>query len=213
MSACNHNGIIKCTGQGEIRVKPFYTPDEIRTLEFDAQFGKHAHFTSLYSKRESLENYAGLEDSNVVLAVTESNHIIGYGVLAYPDPDERWIKVGSRSMMEIKAMEVCRGWRSTGVSKSIVQMMLAIPNLEEKIVYLVGYSWTWDLDATKRSAQEYRRLLIHLFSPYGFQEYQTNEPNICLKPENIFMGRVGNNVSRDIQKQFKWVRFGIYSSS
>jgi acetoin utilization protein AcuA len=42
-------------------------------------------------------------------------------------------------------------------------------------------------------------------------EYQTNEPNICLKPENVFMGRIGKKVSLEGQNDFKWLRFGMRS--
>jgi acetoin utilization protein AcuA len=54
-------------------------------------------------------------------------------------------------------------------------------------------------------------MLIKLFEPFGFLEYQTNEPNLCLKSENIFMGRIGDRVSKEIQNKFKWLRFGIYT--
>ena len=52
-------------------------------------------------------------------------------------------------------------------------------------------------------------MLIRLFTDFNFQELETNEPNICLKPENLFMGRVGAAVSEEIQKNFKWLRFGV----
>jgi acetoin utilization protein AcuA len=52
-------------------------------------------------------------------------------------------------------------------------------------------------------------MMARLFEPFGFEEYQTNEPNICLKPENIFMARIGENVSKELQNQFKWLRFGM----
>ena len=74
---------------------------------------------------------------------------------------------------------------------------------------MVGYSWTWDLNGTRKTAKQYRQILINLFKPHGFQEYQTNEPNICLKPENLFMCRVGNNISQVILERFKWLRFGL----
>jgi acetoin utilization protein AcuA len=77
------------------------------------------------------------------------------------------------------------------------------------IVYMVGYSWTWDLDGTGLTAQQYRNMLIRLFSAHGFHEFQTNEPNLCLKPENLFMGRVGSQVSDQMRKAFKWLCFGI----
>ncbi len=75
--------------------------------------------------------------------------------------------------------------------------------------HMVGYSWTWDLNGTRKTAKQYRQILINLFKPHGFQEYQTNEPNICLKPENLFMCRVGNNISQVILERFKWLRFGL----
>jgi acetoin utilization protein AcuA len=87
--------------------------------------------------------------------------------------------------------------------------MTADPIVEEMIVYMVGYSWTWDLDGTRKSAQAYRNMMIRLFEPFGFQELQTNEPNICLKPENLFMGRIGERVSDEMRTRFKWLRFGV----
>jgi acetoin utilization protein AcuA len=59
-------------------------------------------------------------------------------------------------------------------------MLVVHPQIEEKIVYMVGYFWTWDLNGTRKTAQQYRQILINLFQPHGFQVYQTNEPNICL---------------------------------
>ncbi len=193
------------------RIRSFCSPEEIRTYTFNSQFGTHAHYKSLYTRRESLEKNAAESDANVTLAVTDSEKIIGFGVLTYPEADERWAKLDSNIMMEVKAIEVSRDWRSLGVANSIIEMLLSHPQIEEKIVYMVGYSWTWDLDGTRQSTQQYRRMLIKLFEPFGFLEYQTNEPNICLKPENIFMGRVGKNVKKDLQDKFKWLRFGIYS--
>jgi acetoin utilization protein AcuA len=91
----------------------------------------------------------------------------------------------------------------------MVRLMLAHPKIERMIAYMVGYSWTWDLDGSGLNAQQYRNMLIKLFNPHGFIELQTNEPNICLKPENLFMGRIGSEVSDKLRQDFKWLRFGI----
>ena len=208
MNEKNKREIPWVTPNGEILIRAFCTPDEIRKYSFDGQFGTHAHFKSLYTKRESLEKMAGRPDSNVVLALANRNDIIGFGVLAYPDMDERWSEMGEL-VMEINALEVARNWRSGKIARGIIQMLLTHPQVEEKIFYIVGYSWTWDLDGNNMSAIKYRQMMIRLFEPFGFQELQTNEPNICLKPENIFMGRVGAAVSKDDQKRFKWLRFGL----
>jgi acetoin utilization protein AcuA len=203
------NEIYLLTSLGELRIRSFCTPEDIRKLSFDRQFGTHAHYRSLYTKRESLEHKAEQADTSVVLAVADSTHIVGFGVLAYPDPEERWAGLQPQVMMEVNAIEVSRQWRSRKIARGIIQMMMVHPLIEEKIAYFVGYSWTWDLDGNQMSAQQYRQMMAKLFEPFGFQEHQTNEPNICLRPENIFMARVGENVPKEVQNQFKWLRFGM----
>ena len=148
----------------------------------------------------------------MTVAVADEEHIIGFGVLAFPAASERWAELGPGVMMEVKAVEVCRSWRATRIARGILGTLLDFPEVEKRIVYMVGYSWTWDLDGTGLSGFEYRQMLIRLFEPHGFQEFQTNEPNISLKPENLFMGRIGRDVPEKTQKDFKWLRFGVSPS-
>ena len=194
---------------GDLTIRSFCRPEDVRRFTFDEQFGVYAQYKSLYTKRASLARIAGDEDANLVLALSNGTRIVGFGVLQPPDPDERWASLGRGKVMEVKAIEVCRDRRHAGVAHGILKMMTAHPAIEEMIVYMVGYSWTWDLDGIGKSALEYRNILIALFSPFGFQELQTNEPNICLKPENLFMGRVGARISNELQQSFKWLRFGV----
>jgi acetoin utilization protein AcuA len=194
---------------GAVTIRPFCSSEEIRQTVFSPQFSSHAQYRSLYTKRQSLEDNADQPDTNVTLALAGGNLIVGFGVLAYPEAGERWAELEPQVMMEVKAIETCRAWRSKGLAKGILSMLMHHSFVEDKIVYMVGYSWTWDLDGTKKTAQQYRNLLIRLFEPFGFVEYQTNEPNICLKPENVFMGRIGKNVSLEVQNDFKWLRFGM----
>jgi acetoin utilization protein AcuA len=194
---------------GAVTIRSFCSSEEIRQTMFNPQFSSYAQYRSLYTRRQSLEDNADQPDTNVTLALTDGNLIVGFGVLAYPEAGERWAELEPQIMMEVKAIETCRVWRSQGLAKGILSMLLHHSFVEDKIVYMVGYSWTWDLDGSKKTAQQYRRMLIRLFEPFGFVEYQTNEPNICLKPENVFMGRVGKNVSSAVQDHFKWLRFGM----
>jgi acetoin utilization protein AcuA len=194
---------------GAVTVRSFCSSEEIRQTMFNPEFSSHAQYRSLYTRRQSLEDNADQPDTNVTLALTDDDLIVGFGVLAYPEAGERWAELEPQIMMEVKAIETSRAWRSQGLAKGILSMLLHHLSVEDKIVYMVGYSWTWDLDGTKKTAQQYRRMLIRLFEPFGFVEYQTNEPNICLKSENVFMGRVGKNVSSAVQDDFKWLRFGM----
>ena len=209
MNKISSKDIILPTPRGKVRIRSFCSPQEIRQCTFDREFTCHAHYKSFYTSRELLEKTAQQPDVNVVLALAEHNHIIGYGVLAYPAPGERWADLGAEIMMEVTAIEVCRNWRSLKIAPGLLKMMVVHPQIEEKILYMVGYSWTWDLKGAEKTAQQYRQMLIDLFKPQGFKEYQTNEPNICLKSENLFMCRVGNSVRQVILDRFKWLRFGL----
>jgi len=194
---------------GDVHIRSFCSPEAIRQSTLDHQFTVHPDYKSLCTSRETLVKCAEQPDANVVLALTEEDSIIGYGVLTYPEAGERWIELGPKIMMELKAIEVCRSRRTFRIAPVIVKMLLAFPQVEEKIIYLVGYSWTWDLNATGKTAQQYRRMLVSLFKPHGFEEFRTNEPNICLKPENLFMCRVGGKINPVILDRFKWLRFGL----
>jgi acetoin utilization protein AcuA len=209
MGKISSQEIILTTPRGDVRIRSFCSPGEIRKCTFDREFTFQADYKSLYTSRELLEKSAEQPEANVVLALVEQNHIIGYAVLAYPEPEERWADLGPEIMMEVAAIEVSRSWRSHKIAASILKMMVVHPQIEEKIVYMVGYSWTWDLNGTGQTAQQYRQMLINLFKPQGFKEYQTNEPNICLKSENLFMCRKGNNIRQVILDRFKWLRFGL----
>ena len=197
------------TLRGDVRLMPSRSADEIDRYTFSNEFGSYAQFKSLYTKRESLAQIAAETGANVTLALDQTSCIIGFGVLAYPDPDERWSQLGAQVMMEVKAVEVARSWRSCRVADGIIRTLLAGRAVERKIVYMVGYSWTWDLDHTHMDGMGYRGILIALFEPHGFIEMQTNDPNICLKPENLFMARVGAEVTAETAEQFKWLRFGV----
>jgi acetoin utilization protein AcuA len=111
--------------------------------------------------------------------------------------------------MEVSAIEVCLSWRSFKIASAILKTLVAFPQVEEKIVYMVGYSWTWDLSGTRKTAQLYRQMLINLYSRQEVKEYKTNEPNICLKSENLFMCRLGDEINQTIRDRFKWLRFGL----
>ncbi|CAB5121710.1 hypothetical protein D3OALGB2SA_3026 [Olavius algarvensis associated proteobacterium Delta 3] len=197
------------TSMGDVTILRHCSVECIREYAFGDQFGSYAQYKSLYTHRDSLEDIASRKDTSVTLAVNDHTQIVGLGLLSPPEPDERWAGLGSGVMTEVKAVEVSRRWRKGRLARGILTALLFDPDIEERIIYMVGYSWTWDLDGSGLSAQEYRNMLIRLFTAFKFQELQTNEPNVCLKPENLFMGRIGSAVSEEIQKSFKWLRFGV----
>lgn len=196
---------------GKLSLYTFASPDEIKGLSFDKQFSQHRGFRSLFTRRTSLMKRAAEEDANVVLAVTDKENIIGFGVLAYPESDQRWSRLEPRVMMEVKAIEVARDWRQMGVGRALVKGMLSHPDAEAKILYLVGFTWTWDLEGTKITTSQYRNMMIRLFQPFQFSERKTNEPNICLDADNLFLCRIGKDIDDRLAEDFKWLSFGVYN--
>ncbi|MCP4350627.1 MAG: GNAT family N-acetyltransferase [Desulfobacterales bacterium] len=204
----NQKKIVMPAEKGEVTICSFCSPDEIASLSFES-FIKYAQYSPIISKKESLIKAASQPDANVTLALTGSGEIIGFCILEYPGPDERWLRVGDRVMMELSVVEVSRQWRSAGISSELLRLGLDHPFKEDRILYMVGYSWTWDLDSSGIPAMVYRDMMIGLFSKFEFDILQTNEPNIMLRPENLFMARIGANISEETSKLFKMVRFNL----
>ena len=94
MGKISSQEIILTTPKGDVRIRSFCSPQKIRKCTLDREFTFHADYKPLYTSRELLEKSAEQPEANVVLALVEQNHIIGYAVLAYPDPEERWAELG-----------------------------------------------------------------------------------------------------------------------
>jgi acetoin utilization protein AcuA len=201
--------LLRQTRLGAVQIRSFCTPTDVDRLEFDSGFSPGTEQKSLFTGRESIKLQAEKPDTNLVLAISGGNRIIGFSILAYPERGERWADLGPGIMMEVKAIEVVRRWRSAGIAGGMLEMLLDHPRIEDMIIYMVGFSWTWDLQGTRMTAEQYRQMLINLFKRHGFEQYQTNEPNISLKPENLFMCRIGHKITGVIIDRFKWLRFGL----
>lgn len=196
------------TDKGPVTLRSFCGPDEILAFEFDDSFTRFAQYDPIISSKKSLAQKAQEPDANVTLAfLPGKSAIIGFAVLAYPDPDERWVRVGEKVMMEVRGIEVSRPWRGRGLAGALVELLIDHPLAEDRIIYMVGYSWTWDLEGMP--AMKYRDMMIRLFSHFGFQVFQTNEPNVMMHPENLFMARIGENIAEETVRRFKMVRFNM----
>lgn len=170
-------------------------------------FQTYPKYRPIVTRKEHLSKVLEKEDSNLCLALN-GTLIVGIGILEYPEPEERWSRLG-KWMMEVSVVEVIKEFRGMGLAKRLLGCSTDHPLKEQKILYMVGYSWTWDLKGSGLKVMEYREMLIHLFGSEGFRIYQTNEPNVLLRPENLFMARIGAEVPEEIVRAFKLLRFGI----
>ncbi len=184
-------------------------PADLSTLSMTETFTKYARYNPIISSIEGLIKAASRPEANVTIALNADRVIVGFAILQFPSVSDRWHRVGRRIMMEVAVIEVSRKWRAMGISSQLLSCLVKHSRAEDRILFMVGYSWTWDLDGIGLTPIAYRDMMIHLFAGQGFRTYQTNEPNIMMRPENLFMARVGAHISEQVQKKFKLVRFNM----
>lgn len=198
------------TPLGPVRLMEWCSPPFIGSHEMGSGLGTFSAYRSIFATPEALAQVAGAgEVNNMVLGLDEKDRIVAYCAMREALPNEFWGRLGPRTLYEIAALEVSRDFRGTRLGKKTLHLALTDPLIETMICYMVGYSWTWDLEGTGKTANEYRQMLIAMLDPYSFKRYPTNEPNVSLRPENIFMARIGRNVDEELFKRFKNLLFGI----
>jgi acetoin utilization protein AcuA len=194
--------------RGEVRFYAYVAPEQLEVWDLDPGIGDFPRYRSILTSKEGLMSQARTPQANLCLAVHEERNIVGYCVRKPPAADERWARLEPPIMFEVFA-ENARGWRGMGLMKPMLQIVCGEEANQDRILYIVGYSWHWDLDETGKTLQEYRDTIIHLLQPFGFRQYPTNEPNVSIRPENLFMARVGDRVDKTTRKRFTNLLFGI----
>jgi acetoin utilization protein AcuA len=187
----------------------YATPDMLQTLSLDQGIGTFSQYRSLLSNIDSLSKLAADPQNNVTLCLHQGDTVVGYCVRRRPPEDERWHHMNPPVLYEVFG-ENARGWRDQKLMKPMLKTVCSEPANDDNILYIVGYSWTWDLDDTKKTLTEYRDTIIHLLAPLGFKQFPTNEPNVSLRAENLFMARIGDNIAKDTKRRFTNLLFGIY---
>jgi acetoin utilization protein AcuA len=200
--------VVRRTPAGPLTIRSNCSPGSFDGLILDDGLGRFARYSSIIQKVETFDGAARRRGGRVTLVIAEPNVIVGYGLCWYPDSDERWAALGDL-MYEMAGVEVSRNYRGLKVGRLIMDVAMDDLFFEDKITYMQGFSWHWDLEGSGLNAAQYRKLMMDLYRPYGFREVYTNEPNICLREENVLMIRVGSNVSPEDQRKFRHLRFGM----
>lgn len=198
------------TPKGPVTIYIKCPPGFFSGLKLESGLGSFAHYSSIIQKLEVFERVASQPEGRVALAVADHDAVVAYGACWYPEAGDRWSKLNNL-MYEMGAIEVSRNYRNMNVAETLVQLVLKDELFDEKIAYMNGYCWHWDLDGTGLTMIRYRQMILNFLKKFGFQEYYTNEPNIALRQENLFMARIGSKVSAEDRIRFRNLRFGIVS--
>jgi acetoin utilization protein AcuA len=196
------------TPEGPVELITYVQPQDLEGWTMDQGIGHFSSYRSLLTSRESLASVAADPDGNLCLALALDSNVVGFCVRRPPQPGERWADMNPPIMYEVFG-ENARGWRDLKLMKPMLELVVNEKANDDRILYIVGYSWHWDLDFTKKDVHAYRDTIIHLLQPLEFKQYPTNEPNISLRPENLFMARIGKNVDKPTKKRFTNLLFGI----
>jgi len=196
------------TPRGTLRLVPRCPPEVFSRLELDKGIGNFAHYSSIIQKMEVFRRVASQKDGRVALAVVGERLIAAYLACWYPSPEDRWSRLGEL-MYEMGAIEVSRNFRNMGIAAKMFLMTMEDDFFEDKIAYMNGFSWHWDLDGSGLTMAQYRAMIVNMLSKAGFEEMYTNEPNIALRQENVFMARFGSRVSGRDKARFRDLRFNI----
>lgn len=195
------------TENGPVEICTGFPDDENDDLTFGIDTSDPA-YQPIYTQKRTLERFAATGGS-VSLALFRKRIIVGYAVIGSPSADSRWAKSRWSKILELKGVEVARQFRSRGVAGHLLSHLFSGAEHDDRIVILNAFAWLWDIAHTGMPCEVYRNMLTNLYAGFGFESFQTNEPNVCLKPENIFMARIGKNISTKDRERFKWLRFGI----
>lgn len=176
-----------------------------RMQEFKMHHDLHA-FRPPAEQKKALVEIAALPEGRMIIARVD-NVIVGYVTFHYPDELERWSEAKMTDLIELGAVEVAKEYRSLGLGKKMIRLAFLDEQMENYIVFTTEYYWHWDLEGTRLSVWDYRKMMEQLMKSVDMIWYATDDPEICSHPANCLMVRIGKQVPLSSKEQFDRVRF------
>jgi acetoin utilization protein AcuA len=194
------------TSGGIVTVKIASSPQEIAELGIDEGLGFFWHHRPAL-QHEALIKIAGTPHGCIALAISQARVIVGYVTVTLPSEDERWGRDHIEGLYELGGIEVSRAWRHCGIASAMMAELFSNSRYDQAIVIATGYRWCWDYEETGLTIREYRDALHRMMQRYGFQFFETDEPNIAWYPENALVARIGKHAPAKLIQQFKALLF------
>jgi len=141
------------------------------------------------------------DDTTYMALAVHTNKIVGYAIVLPPEKDERWRKLSYLRMLGV--IEVAPDYRGHKIGQTLLHNLFKHEELENIIVVSLEYCWHWDLSMTNGDPFPYMHMLKHVLQSSGFEEYETNEPDIACYDVNFLMARVGSRITKEQLNTFK----------
>lgn len=155
---------------------------------------------------EAILNISTFPEGRIIVARTNDT-IIGYVTYLHPDPLERWSEFKMDELIELGAIEVIPAFRGARIASGLLEVSMMDAFMENYIIISTEYYWHWDLNGTKLSIWDYRKVMEKMMAAGGLVPASTDDPEIISHPANCLMVRIGKNVSEDSIKRFNTLRF------
>ena len=192
--------------KGVLTVVPRCPPVELAALGIDAGLGFFWH-NRRDLQHQALVKIAENDHNRVALIYNAERIIVAYVTITLPDADTRWGRDNLEGLDELGGIEVGRAWRGLGLSRALLAAAFSDGEYDQGIVIASGYRWCWDYESSGLSTREYRDMLHRVMQRFGFEFFDTDEPNIAWYPDNALVGRIGKDTPPDLVKRFKALLF------
>lgn len=191
------------TDAGQIIVEGPLDAAILRNYQFHEQL---TTFRPASRQFAALTKIVDFPEGRIIIA-RKDNTIIGYVTFLYPDPMERWSTYKMDELIVLGAIEVSNNFRGLKIAASLLQIAMMDNYMENYIIISTEYYWHWDMDGTKLSVWQYRKMMENMMAKGGLAPFPTDDSEIISHPANCLMVRIGKNVTKDRIEQFDRLRF------
>ncbi|MCM3739386.1 GNAT family N-acetyltransferase [Oceanobacillus luteolus] len=191
------------TTKGPITIEGPLSSEQLKKFNFHE---KLIAFRPAKKQFEALLQIADFEEGRIIIARTEEM-IVGYVTYLYPDPLERWSTFNMEELIVLGAIEIAPEYRGERVASNLIKVSMMDDFMENYIIISTEYYWHWDLEGTKLSIWDYRKIMEKMMASGGLSPAPTDDPEIISHPANTLMVRIGKNVSTEAIEQFDKLRF------
>ncbi|MGY0694771.1 GNAT family N-acetyltransferase [Virgibacillus sp. FSP13] len=198
-----YHTITRDTTHGPVIIEGPLSSTELKNYHF------HEDLTAFRPAPKQFEAILGIADfpeGRLIVARTNDT-IIGYVTYLHPDPLERWSEFKMDDLIELGAIEVIPKYRSAKIASGLLQVSMMDDYMENYIIISTEYYWHWDLNGTKLSVWDYRKVMEKMMAAGGLSPAPTDDPEIISHPANCLMVRIGKHVPDDSINQFDTLRF------
>ncbi|MSQ14570.1 MAG: hypothetical protein EXR50_01725 [Dehalococcoidia bacterium] len=186
------------TRNGTVYIHSWAPRELLRELQIGDGLGAFWYYNAERVKTNLFQSLSNPR-SEVILAYTPANMLVGYLLISSPSRRGRWRRL---EVVYETTIEIAREWRRYGIAGKLLSTAVEESHSQGKIFLAEGYSWAWDLAGRELTPAEYREMWKGMMARYGFFECKTDDPGILGDIWSLMMAWVGPKVDEEKKSLF-----------